>query len=94
VNDYFNWNVYVNYALAKQTAIGYNQVLDSALQAGIASGLFDIFAYKQDPASVAKAGIFGNSIANYKSGFYSYDALINGKIFDLPAGALQYAAGA
>ena len=93
VNEYFNWNVYANYALAKQTAIGYNQVLDSALQTAIANGNFDIFAYKQDPAKVAKAGIFGNSIAQYKSGFYSYDAVANGKIFDLPAGAIQYAAG-
>ena len=94
VNEFFNWNVYVNYALAKQTAIGYNQVLDSALQSAITSGLFDIFAYKQNAANVAKAGIFGNSIANYKSGFYSYDATFSGKIIDLPAGAIQYAAGA
>lgn len=94
VNDYFNWNVYANYAIAKQVAIGYNQVLDSALQTGIASGLFDIFAYKQDPAKVAKAGIFGNSIANYKSGFYSYNASANGKVFELPAGSIQYAIGA
>ena len=94
VNEYFNWNAYVNYSLAKQIAIGYNQILDSALQTGITSGLYDIFAYKQDPANIAKAGIFGNSIANYKSGFYSYNAMANGKIFELPAGALQYAAGA
>ncbi len=93
VNDYFNWNVYANYSIAKQTAIGYNQVLDSALQTAIANGNFDIFAYKQNTANVAKAGIFGNSIANYKSSFYSYDAMFNGKIFDLPAGTVQYAAG-
>ncbi|MDB6113571.1 MAG: hypothetical protein JWQ62_516, partial [Lacunisphaera sp.] len=82
-----------NYSLAKQIAIGYNQVLDSALQASITNGRFDIFAYNQNAANVAAAGIFGNSIANYKSGFYSYNAAANGKIFDLPAGALQYAAG-
>ncbi|HTF43376.1 MAG TPA: TonB-dependent receptor plug domain-containing protein, partial [Terriglobales bacterium] len=93
VNDYFNWNISANYALSKQIAIGYNQVLDSALQTSITNGLFDIFAYQQNPANVAQAGIFGNSIANYKSGFYSYNALASGKIFDLPAGALQYAAG-
>ncbi|MEJ1974133.1 MAG: TonB-dependent receptor plug domain-containing protein [Lacunisphaera sp.] len=94
VNEYFNWNVYANYALAKQIAIGYNQVLDSALQTAIANGNFDIFAYQQNAGNVAAAGIFGNSIANYKSGFYSYNAAANGKIFDLPAGALQYAIGA
>jgi iron complex outermembrane receptor protein len=94
VNDYFNWSVTGNYAISKQIAIGYNQVLDSALQTAITNGLFDIFAYNQNKANVAKAGIFGNSMANYESGFYSYNALVNGKIIDLPAGALQYAAGA
>jgi iron complex outermembrane receptor protein len=93
VNEYFNWNVYVNYALAKQTGIGFNQILDSALQAGIISGQFDVFAYDQDPDAVTAAGIFGNSIAQYKSGFYSYNATANGMIIDLPAGPLQYAAG-
>jgi iron complex outermembrane receptor protein len=93
VNDYFNWNVSANYSLSKQIAIGYNQILDSALQSSITSGLFDIFAYNQNAANVAKAGIFGNSIANYKSGFYSYNALASGKIIDLPAGVVQYAAG-
>jgi iron complex outermembrane receptor protein len=93
VNDYFNWNVSANYSLSKQIAIGYNQILDSALQSSITSGLFDIFAYNQNATNVAKAGIFGNSMAYYKSGFYSYNAAANGKIFDLPAGALQYAAG-
>jgi iron complex outermembrane receptor protein len=93
VNDYFNWNVYANYALAKQTSIGFNLVLDSALQSAIVSGLYDIFAYTQDPVKIAKAGIFGNSIAQYKSGYYSYNALASGKIWDLPAGAIQYAAG-
>lgn len=94
VNEFFNWSVSANYAISKQIAIGYNQVLDSALQSAITSGLFDIFAYNQNKDNVAKAGIFGNSIANYESGFYSYNVLVNGKIMDLPAGALQYAAGA
>lgn len=94
VNDYFNWYVSANYALAKQTAIGYNQILDSALQAGIVDGTFDVFAYQQNADNVAAAGIFGNSIATYKSGFYSYNAGFNGKVFELPAGSIQYAVGA
>lgn len=93
VNDYFNWNVSANYSLAKQIAIGYNQILDSALQTSITNGNFDIFAYKQNADNVAKGGIFGNSMAYYKSGYYSYNAAANGKIFDLPAGTIQYAAG-
>ncbi|MCM2274899.1 MAG: TonB-dependent receptor [Candidatus Didemnitutus sp.] len=93
INEYFNFNVYANYALAKQVSIGYNQILDSALRTAIVAGTFDVFAYEQNAANVAAAGIFGNSIANYKSGYHSYHAVASGKIFELPAGNIQYAAG-
>jgi iron complex outermembrane recepter protein len=94
MNDYFNWSVGVNYSLTKRVDIGYNQVLNSALQDAIVSGLFDIFAYTQDADDVAAAGMLGNSIARYKSGSYTYYANVGGKIFDLPAGPIQYAVGA
>lgn len=93
VSDFLNWKLSANYSLSKQIAIGFNQILDSALQTSITNGNFDIFAYNQNPVKVAAGGIFGNSIANYKSGFYSYNASASGKIFDLPAGAIQYAVG-
>ncbi|MEJ1974143.1 MAG: hypothetical protein WDM96_17310 [Lacunisphaera sp.] len=95
VNDYFNWNVYVNYALAKQIAIGYNQVLDSALQRRnrlrplrhlrlrSGSGRRGRCRHlRQLPSPTTRAA----SIAITRA--------VNGKIFDLPAGPLQYAAGA
>jgi iron complex outermembrane receptor protein len=94
VNDYFNWRVYANYNISYQTAIGYNQILNSALLAGIKSGLIDMFATSQDSAKMAEAGVYGTSIANYTSELYTYDAIINGKVWDLPSGPIQYAAGA
>jgi iron complex outermembrane receptor protein len=93
VNDYFNWQVYANYNISYQTALGFNQILNSALLSGIQSGLINLFAIQQDPANLTAANIFGTSIADYTSQLYTYDALINGKIWDLPAGPLQYAAG-
>ncbi|HVU18068.1 MAG TPA: TonB-dependent receptor [Candidatus Didemnitutus sp.] len=93
VNDYFNWDIYANYNLSNQTALGENQILNSALVAGIANGDVNMFALTQDPASLAAANIFGTSIAIYKSQLYTYNGIANGKIWDLPGGALQYAAG-
>jgi iron complex outermembrane receptor protein len=93
VNDYFNWDVYANYNLSNQTALGENQILNSALVAGIASGNVNMFALTQDPVRLAAANIFGTSVAILKSQLYTYDAVANGKIWDLPGGALQYAAG-
>lgn len=94
VNPYFNWQVYANYNISYQTAYGYNQILNSALQNAIKSGLINMFAIQQDPAKLAEANIFGTSVGNYVSQLYTYDALANGEIFELPAGAVQYAAGA
>ena len=93
VNEFFNWNVYVNYNLSLQTALGENQILNSALLTGIQTGLINLFARSQDPAKLARANIFGTSIAEYRSQLYTYNALANGKIWELPGGDLAYAAG-
>ncbi len=93
VNDYFNWQVYANYNLSTQTAYGFNQILNSALLTALKTGLINLFAIQQDPTKLTQANIFGTSVGNYRSQLYTYDALANGKIIDLPGGALQYAAG-
>lgn len=93
VNQYFNWKVDANYNIAYQTAYGFNQILNSALLSGIQTGLINLFAIQQDPTKLSQANIFGTSVGNYVSELYTYDALANGEIFELPAGAVQYAAG-
>jgi iron complex outermembrane receptor protein len=94
VNDYFNWQVYANYNVSYQSALGFNEILNSALLDGIKSGLINMYAMTQDPAKMAQANIYGTSIGTYKSQLYTYNALATGKIWDLPAGPIQYAAGA
>ncbi|HVU35250.1 MAG TPA: TonB-dependent receptor [Opitutaceae bacterium] len=93
VNEFFNWQVYANYNVSYQTAYGFNQILNSALLNGIRTGLINMFAIQQDPVKLAQANIFGTSVGNYTSQLYTYDALANGKVFELPAGPVQYAAG-
>ena len=94
VNEYFNWDVYANYNVSYQTALGENQILNSALLNALKTGLIDLFAIQQDPVKLAKANIFGTSVAEYTSQLYTFNAVATGKIFDLPAGSVQYAAGA
>ncbi len=93
VNEFFNWNVYANYNVSYQTALGENQILNSALLAGTQAGLIDLFAIKQDPTKLATANIFGTSVADYTSQLYTFNGLASGKVWELPAGDIQYAAG-
>ncbi len=93
VNDYFNWDAYANYNLAHQTALGFNQILNSALLAGTAAGQVNYYARTQDPVLMQQANIFGTAIATDTSSLYTYNANAYGKIYDLPAGPIQYAAG-
>ncbi|HTL68442.1 MAG TPA: TonB-dependent receptor [Lacunisphaera sp.] len=93
VNEYFNWNAWVNYNYSYQVALGKNQILNSALLSALQNGLIDLFARTQDPTNLAKANIFGTSEAIYKSELVTYNALANGKVWDLPAGEIRYAAG-
>ncbi|HVT72694.1 MAG TPA: TonB-dependent receptor, partial [Lacunisphaera sp.] len=93
VNDYFNWNAWLNYNYSYQVALGENQILNSALLSALQNGLIDLFARQQDPTKLAKANIFGTSEAIYKSELVTYNALANGKVWDLPAGEIRYAAG-
>jgi len=93
VNDYFNWTLSGNYGDSYQVALGKNQILNSALQAAIKNGRINMFAIQQDPAALAAANIFGTSVANYESILYTLNAAANGKVWDIPAGAIMYAAG-
>ncbi len=93
VNDYFNWQVYGTYNKSLQTAYGFNQILNSALLSGIQTGLINLFARVQDPAKIAQANFYGTSIGDYTSGLYTLNAVAHGKIYPLPGGDLQYAAG-
>jgi iron complex outermembrane receptor protein len=94
VNDYFNWQVYGNYNLSQQAAYGYNMILNSALLTALKSGLINLFARNQNAANMTTANIFGTSMGIYRSQLYTFNAIANGKIWDLPGGPLQYAAGA
>jgi iron complex outermembrane receptor protein len=93
ISNDWGWTVDALYNHAWQDSIATNQILDSALQAGIASGLINLTAIKQDPAKVAQAGIFGDSLAINTGKLIAYNARVNGRLFDLPAGSVYTALG-
>lgn len=93
LNADWSWTVDALYNAANQDSIATNQILDSALQAGIASGLINLTAIRQDPANVAAANIFGDSLGIFESKLISYNARVNGRLFDLPGGSVYTAFG-
>lgn len=93
LNADWGWTVDALFNRAQQDSIASNQILDSALQAGIASGLINLTAIKQDAAKIAEANIFGDSLGLFESKLISYNARVNGRLFDLPGGSVYTAFG-
>ena len=93
VNPYFNFDVYFNYNNGKELEQNYNLIVNSALLAGIKAGLVNMFAINQDPVKMAQANIFGTAFGDFQSQMTSEDFIFNGKLFDLPSGSVDYAAG-
>jgi iron complex outermembrane receptor protein len=67
-------------------------VLDeNNLIAAFVSGTVNPFAINQAPGALD--GILGTAFVNYVSTNNSFDALLRGSLFDLPAGTVKFAAG-
>jgi len=89
----WTWTADALYNDSRQLAAAKNQILNSALVAGIFAGNIDLAAINQDPTLFAQANIFGDSIANYDSGIVAYDVRASGRLFDLPTGTVAMAVG-
>jgi iron complex outermembrane receptor protein len=93
ITSEWSWTAGAVYNTSDQTAIGRNQILNSALQTGIRTGLINLTAITQDPTLVAQADIFGSSIGVYNSSLLAYNLRATGKLFDLPGGPVSTAFG-
>ncbi|HVZ66197.1 MAG TPA: TonB-dependent receptor [Lacunisphaera sp.] len=93
INADWNWSADALYNTSTQFATYSNQVLNSALVAGIQTGLINFTAINQDLNKLAQAGVLGNAQVIGKSQIIAYDARVNGRLFDLPAGPVYIAAG-
>jgi iron complex outermembrane recepter protein len=92
INADWSWEAAVN--LNRYTD-DYNNpgVLDETnLIAAFGSGLVNPFAINQAPGSLSS--VVGDAFVHYLSTNNTIDALVRGSLFDLPAGAVKFAAGA
>ncbi len=89
----WTWTIDALYNNSHQVATGKNQILNSALTAGIQAGQIDLAAINQDPTLFPQANIFGDSIAIFDSTIVAYDARAGGHLFTLPTGSVDIAAG-
>ena len=69
-------------------------VIDTASRvAAVSGGVLNYFARNQAAGAVASSAMFGTALGQAISELATYDARVAGKIMDLPAGELGFAAG-
>jgi iron complex outermembrane receptor protein len=69
-------------------------VIDTAARvAAVSGGVLNYFARQQAPGAVAASGMFGVAMGKAVATLETYDARVAGKLFDLPAGEVGFAAG-
>lgn len=69
-------------------------LIDTAARvAAVSANQLNYFARQQAPGAVAASGMFGTALGQAISELTTYDARIAGKLWDLPAGELGFAAG-
>lgn len=61
--------------------------------AAVSGGVLNYFARQQAAGAIQSSGMFGTALGQAVSELETYDARVNGKLFDLPAGELGFAAG-
>ena len=93
VNDYINFDAFINYNAATELERDHNLILSSALTAGIKAGLVNMFAINQNAANIAQANFFGTAFGNYESKLIDQELIFHGKIIEIPSGEVSYAAG-
>ena len=94
IADKYTYQIGALYNQANQDAIGYNQILNSALKTAIAAGTINLFSTNISPAALKAANIFGNSININTTKLVAYNALVGGAPFDIWSGPVQFALGA
>jgi iron complex outermembrane receptor protein len=92
INSDWSWEAAANFNRYEDN---YNNpgVLDTSnLIAAFASGKINPFAINQAPGALN--GVLGSAFVNYLSTNNTFDALLRGALFELPAGKVKFAAGA
>jgi len=95
IADGWTWETAINHNAIAQTFNQPNMINRARFLAAVDSGLINLFAVNQAPGALEQSGIFGAPWQINKSALTTLDFRINGTIKNsLPAGPLQFAAGA
>jgi iron complex outermembrane receptor protein len=92
INADWSWEVAANFNRYTDNYTNPDLLNESNLIAAFASGQVNPFAVTQAPGALN--GILGTAFVNYTSTNNTFDALLRGVLFSLPAGDVKFAAGA
>lgn len=94
ITDTIQYETALDYNYVSQHYFNRNVLDRDALAEAIFDGSINMFAREQDDAAT-RANVFGLATAKNLSSLFTYDARVSGNIphFQLPAGAVQFAAG-
>jgi iron complex outermembrane recepter protein len=92
INADWSWEVAANLNRYTDNYTNPGVLDENNLIAAFVSGQVNPFAITQSPGALT--GVLGTAFINYVSTNNTFDALLRGSLFDLPAGQVKFAAGA
>jgi iron complex outermembrane receptor protein len=93
INDDFSWEMGADINRYQLNYTNSNLLDLNAFIGALSSGQLNPFALTQAPG-ILPGKILGTAYVNYTSTLNSYDAVLRGSLFELPAGKVKFAAGA
>jgi iron complex outermembrane recepter protein len=93
ISDNFGWEVAAMKNRIEQNYRNEGLIGSDARADAIASGALNYFARVQPAGALAASGVIGTALGQGVSELTTYDARINGTLWDLPAGSLGFALG-
>jgi len=92
INADWSWEVAADISRYQDNYTNQGVLSTNGLIAAFASGQVNPFAITQAPGALN--GVLGTAFVNYLSTNNTYDALVRGTLFELPAGKVNFAVGA
>jgi iron complex outermembrane receptor protein len=91
INEDWSWEAAADLSRYQDNYVNQGLLDTNNLIAAFVDGQINPFAINQAPG--ATNGVLGSAFVNYVSTNDTFDALLRGKLFELPAGAVNFAAG-
>ncbi len=93
ITEDWSWESAADYNRIQQNYSNPGVINQAHLTAAINGDRFNMFSRTHDPMELANDAIVGIAFGGFTSKLSNYDFRVNGKLFDLPAGALDIAVG-